>query len=215
MKKIRINLVSFLLIASVIALLIIEVFQMLQLYDRKTIQLKNNISRCLEKIAFKHEKAEDYKQYMQIVNRDFSGQYRDIIKQEFKNLLPTQESISIQDTNILVRGKIEPYIIIRGKAVDSLSGVSSEQRSMIRDVRQLRELFTHSRNGVMHQDSSELSIQIDQKLMQQIFKKAKFVNELMLQAFKENVYHAPKERIDIHFRILSFAKHEEMVITCN
>ena len=199
MKKIRINLVSFLLISSVISLLIIEVFQMLQLYDRKTIQLKNNISRCLEKIAFKHEKAEDYKQYMQIVNRDFSGQYRDIIKQEFKNLLPTQESISIQDTNILVRGKIEPYIIIRGKAVDSLSGVSTEQRSMIRDVRQLRELFTHSRNGIMHQDSSELSIQIDQKLMQQIFKKAKFVNELMLQAFKENVYHAPKERIDIHF----------------
>ena len=199
MKKIRINLVSFLLISSVIALLIIEVFQMLQLYDRKTIQLKNNISRCLEKIAFKHEKAEDYKQYMQIVNRDFSGQYRDIIKQEFKNLLPTQESISIQDTNILVRGKIEPYIIIRGKAIDSLSGVSTEQRSMIRDVRQLRELFTHSRNGIMHQDSSELSIQIDQKLMQQIFKKAKFVNELMLQAFKENVYHAPKERIDIHF----------------
>ena len=179
--------------------MIIEVFQMLQLYDRKTIQLKNNISRCLEKIAFKHEKAEDYKQYMQIVNRDFSGQYRDIIKQEFKNLLPTQESISIQDTNILVRGKIEPYIIIRGKAIDSLSGVSTEQRSMIRDVRQLRELFTHSRNGIMHQDSSELSIQIDQKLMQQIFKKAKFVNELMLQAFKENVYHAPKERIDIHF----------------
>ena len=62
--------------------------------------------------------------------------------------------------------------------MDSLSGVSSEQRSMIRDVRQLRELFTHSRNGVMHQDSSELSIQIDQKLMQQIFKKAKLADGL-------------------------------------
>jgi len=127
MKKIRFSLASILLIISVLCLLLIQAFQMIQLYDRKTTQFRNNVHNSLDKIAFRHEKAEDLRRYLQIVNHDFSGHYRDVLRQEFKNLISTNESIEIEDTSLFVNGKIENYLIIRGKAYDSISGVTAEQ----------------------------------------------------------------------------------------
>ena len=56
--------------------------------------MKNSIfSHC-----FSTRKAEDY-QYMNIVNDDFSVQYKEILKTEFGNLVPTQ-NITTTDTVI-------------------------------------------------------------------------------------------------------------------
>ena len=89
-----------------IALLVIQAFQTAQLYDRKSTQFKTNLNTSLERIAIRHEKAEDIRRYMHIVDRDFSGQYKDILKEEFKQLLSAQESISIQDTAIFEKGEL-------------------------------------------------------------------------------------------------------------
>jgi len=199
MKKIRFSIATWLLTFSVISLLIIQAFQMLQLYERKTIQFKNNLHNCLDKIAFRHEKAEDMRRYLSIVNRDFSGHYKDVLKQEFKNLLSSQESISIQDTNVIVNGKLEDYLVIKGKAFDSISGVSTEQKVLARDVREIRDLFKGKSAQISGNDTSIISIQLNQKVLQQIFKKAKFINEMMIEAFKDNVYETPQRRIDAIF----------------
>jgi two-component system, OmpR family, phosphate regulon sensor histidine kinase PhoR len=198
MKKIRLSIASILLGLSVVSLLIIQAFQMLQLYERKSTQFEQNQSTCIDKIAFRHEKAEDIRRYMQIVNRDFSGQYKDILKEEFQNLLSAKESISIRDTNILINGKIEEYLVIKGKAYDSISGVVAEQKVLARDVREIRDLF-QPQSGIQNGDSTRISIQLNQKVLQQIFKKAKFVNELMMQAFRDNIYQTPERRIDALF----------------
>ena len=50
---------------------------------RRKKELSSEILAFQNQIAFKHEKAEDYKRYMQIINKDFSVQYQDILKSEF------------------------------------------------------------------------------------------------------------------------------------
>lgn len=188
-----------LVVLAMIALLVIQVFQTAQMYDRTNIRLNNNLSTSLERIAIRHEKAEDIRRYMHIVNRDFSGQYKDILKQEFQQLLSSQESISIQDTAIYENGELLNYLVIKGKSYDSISGVSTEQKVLARDVRQLRDLFDKHNKKIPTSDSVKLAIQLDQRVMQQIFKKAKFVNDMMVEAFRDNVYESPAQRIDVVF----------------
>lgn len=199
MRKIRVNLIVVLVVISLLALLVIQAFQTIQLYDRKASQFENNLSTSLERIGIRHEKAEDIRRYLQIVNRDFSGQYKDILKEEFKHLLSSQESISIQDTSIFENGEMQNFLVIKGSAYDSLTGLSTEQRVMARDVRQLRDLFDKQKKQIPHNDSIKLAIQLDQRVLQQIFKKAKFVNDMMVEAFRNNVYEDPSKRLDVVF----------------
>ena len=199
MKKIRVNLILVLVIIALLALLVIQAFQTLQLYDRKSTQLETNLATSLERIAIRHEKAEDIRRYLHIVNRDFSGQYKDILKEEFKDLVSAKESISIKDTFLFEQGERQNYLIIKGSSFDSITGLSTEQKVLARDVRQLRDLFDKQNKQIPHNDSVRLSIQLDQRVMQQIFKKARFVNELMVETFRNNVYMEPEKRIDIAF----------------
>ena len=199
MKRIRVNIIILLLAISVLSLLIIQSFQVSQLYERKLTQFNNNLKTSLERIAIRHEKAEDIRRYMKLVNNDFSAQYKDILKQEFQNLIPKNESVSIADTTIYEKGKKLSYLIIKGKAVDSLSGVSTEQKVYARDVRELKDLFDKSSNPLPANDSMKISIQLDEQVLQQVFKKARFVNDMMIQAFRDNIHKDQSKRIDIAF----------------
>jgi len=186
-------------VAALLALLVIQAFQTIQLYDRKSTQFETNLSTSLERIAIRHEKAEDIRRYMHIVNRDFSGQYKNILKEEFKHLVSAEESISIMDTTLFENGEMQNYLIIKGKSYDSLTGLTTEQKVLARDVRQLRDLFDKQKKQIPHNDSIKLAIQLDQRVLQQIFKKAKFVNDMMVEAFRNNVYEDPAQRIDAAF----------------
>ena len=188
-----------LVVVAMLALLVIQAFQTAQLYDRKSTQFKSKVSNTLERIAVRHEKAEDIRRYMHIVNRDFSGQYKDILKEEFQNLLSTKESISIEDTSIYENGKLQNYLVISGKSFDSLSGLSAEHKVIARDVQQVQDLFNQKTKKIVRSDSAAVSIQLDQRVLNQIFKKAKFVNEMLIEAFRFNVYEEPEKRIDIEF----------------
>ena len=182
-----------------VALVIIQAFQTSQLYYRTSSEFNEHFSTILDRIALRHEKAEDIRKYLQIANKDFGVKYKDILKEEFKNLLSVKESISIEDTAIFENGEMQNYLIIKGQTFDSISGVTAEQRVLARDVRQLRDLFSRKSNGPISQDSVQLAVQIDQRVIQQIFKKARFVNELMIEAFRNNVYEDPSKRLDLVF----------------
>lgn len=182
-----------------VALIIIQVFQASQLYDRKSSQFNERFTTVLDRIAFRHEKAVDIRNYLQLANQDFGLRYKDILKEEFKTLLSAEESISIQDTSIYENGEMQNYLIIKGKSYDSITGLTAEQRVLARDVRQLRDLFNKNPKGGIDKDSLKLAVQLDQRVIQQIFKKARFVNEMMLNAFRSNVYEKPSDRLDISF----------------
>ncbi|MDG2440539.1 MAG: hypothetical protein P8M19_02615, partial [Crocinitomicaceae bacterium] len=198
MKQIRVHFILIIVIAAMLALLVIQAFQTTQIYDRKSDEFKQRFSTTLDRIALRHEKADDLKRYMHVMDKDFSGKYKDILKEEFGNMLATREEISIQDTAIFNDGEFEDYLIIRGKTYDSISGLSAEQTVLARDVRKLRDLLQNGSQTV-YQDSINLTIQLDQRVVQQIFKKAHFVNEMMIDAFRNNVYEDPKDRLDLTF----------------
>ena len=206
LKKIRVNLIVVLVILALMALLVIQIFQTLQLYDRKARQFDVNLHTALERIAIQHEKAEDIRRYMQIVNEDFSIQYKDILKKEFKHILSSQESISIKDTIIYEQGSPKSYLIIKGKTIDQTTGVTAEQRIIAKDIRKIQDLM-HGGNKRLSSSKSEIAIQLDQRVLEQIFKKAKFVNEMMLQAFRNNEFAKAQDRINLAF-LDSIIAHE-------
>lgn len=190
-----------------VALLLIQFFQTAQLYDRKSTEFKGKVKTLLERIAIRHEKADDIRKYMHVMNRDFSGQYKDILKEEFQNLLAAKGSVSIKDTTLITNGKVENYLIIQGKSFDSISGLTAEQKVLARDVRQLRQLFNRESGVLPKSDSVSVAIQLDQRVMQQIFRKAKYVNDMMVEAFRDNVYDEPAKRVDVEF-LDSIISHE-------
>ena len=199
LKKNKISLAVLLLALSIVSLIIVQSYQLHYTYNQKSKELNEKIQYFQDKISFRHEKAEDYRKYMNIVNDDFSIQYKEILKTEFENLVPTQ-NITITDTVIFSKGKREEYLVIQGRAFDSIRGLSAEQRVLAKDYREIKDVFQGGTKIIpAAADSGQISIELNQKVTQQIFKKAKFINEMMVQAFKENILETPQQRIDLIF----------------
>jgi two-component system phosphate regulon sensor histidine kinase PhoR len=194
-----------------LSLLIVQSFQLYLNYDQKKKELDSEIITFQNKIAFKHEKAEDYRRYMKIINQDFSLEYQDILKSEFQSLTASNESVSVSDTTIVSNGKREKYLVIRGQAYDSLTGLSTEQKVLAKNYQEIQDVFNSGAGILKGSDSSQLSLQLNQQAVQQIFKKAKYINDMMLEAFKDNVLKGPQQRIDAVFldSIISFEIKKE------
>lgn len=199
LKKNKISLAVLLLALSIVSLIIVQSYQLHYTYNRKSKELNEKIQSFQDKISFRHEKAEDYRKYINIVNDDFSVQYKEILKTEFENLVPTQ-NITITDTVIFNKGNREEYLVIQGRAFDSIRGLSAEQRVLAKNYREIKDVFQGGTKIIpVAADSGQISIELNQKVTQQIFKKAKFINEMMVQAFKENILETPQQRIDLIF----------------
>ena len=200
MKKIRIDILVAIATIAMISLLVIQFFQLSQLYDRKSNEFKSKVKTLTERIAIRHEKAAELHKYLQVVTKDISPEYKDILKKEFQNLLTAKECIMIHDTTILEQGKPQKYLIIKGEAYDSMTCLRTEHSVLARDVRQLKQLFDNTGNQLgVNQSQGRVSQQLDQRVMQQIFKKSKIINEMLVQAFRDNSYVAPEKRINVEF----------------
>lgn len=197
MIKIRINLVITAVWIAMLALLLIQISQTLQLYDRKSDDFTSKVNTVLERIAIRYEKKEDIRRYSSLMNKDVSDQYKDVLREEFQNLFEVKESIVIRDTVLHVNGKLENYLIVTGNSYDSISGLYSQQQVLARDVRQIRELFDGENRSLFHEDSIRAAYHLDQRVMHKIVKKAKYINELMVETFRDNMYLTPEERINI------------------
>lgn len=199
MKKIRVNFVVFAVIVGMLALLVIQAFQMAQLYDRKSNEFKSKVATTLERISIRHEKAEDIRRYYKIINQDFSGQYKDILKKEFQNILPVKESITISDTGIFENGHKQNYLVIKGKAYDSISGILTEHRVLARDVKEIQDIFQNQSKKIVSPKSGAISMHLNQRVMQHIFKKSKFINDMLMEAFRSDAYGSKLNKIDLKF----------------
>lgn len=209
MIKIRINLVITAVWIAMLALLLIQIFQTLQLYDRKADDFQSKVQTALERISIRHEKMEDVQRYSSLMHRDVSGQYKDILKEEFQNLFEIKESISIRDTVINVNGELERYLVVTGNSYDTVTGLSARQQVLARDVRQIHELFDGQKQSLFHRDSIRAAYHLDQRVMHKIVKKAKYINELMIETFRDNMYLEPEKRI--HPRLLDSIIHKELI----
>ena len=197
MKHIRINFIITLVALAVTALLVIQFFQVMQLYDKKSDQLHDKTVSLVERSTLLYDKVNNLNQYLNLSQKDFGSEYKEILKQEFKDLLAVNESVEVKDTNLIRNGKVEKYLIIQGRSIDSTTGVSAEHRVMARDIREVSQVFNRESGAFPKNISYEISERLDARVMEQVFKKSKYISTMMLQMFRENVYESPSERINL------------------
>ena len=198
MKKLRMDVVIGFVASAMIALLLIQFYQVSQLYDRKSIEFNAKVQTLVERIAMRHEKAVEIKKYLHVVHKDISPEYKDILKAEFQNLLTAKSSVSIKDTMLLENGKLEKYLAIEGMSDDSVTGLKTKHQVLARDVSQINEVLNKDMN-LTRSDNNAVARELDQRVMRQIFKKSRVINEMLFAAFHDNTYTAPEKRIDLAF----------------
>lgn len=197
MKKLSLTYIIILTSLALLVLVVLQIYQAKELYDRTAYELNKHIENTISKVAIRHEKASDFRRYSSFFDADFSGQYRSALKQEFRNLVPVEESVSIRDTFIQVEGKEEKYLYIVGKSYDSIADVTTQHSVLARDVSELSHLIqTRKEKGI---NSDDLGYQLDKRVITNLFKKSKYINEIMANAFKNAEYLLPNQRIDIAF----------------
>ncbi|NCU77454.1 MAG: hypothetical protein EBV59_11065, partial [Synechococcaceae bacterium WB7_1C_051] len=111
-----------------------EVFQLNDLYTQKKEQLEEDLSKTIKNVSFIYEREYENRKLNQKEYKDFKAQYRKILENEFEGLLTGRQQVSIRDTTIFVNGKEESYLVINGVASDSITGVSTQQITYIKDI---------------------------------------------------------------------------------
>src|SRR5690554_7995938 len=157
------------------------------------------MDNVLSKVAIRHEKASDLERYTSFFGKDFSGQYKMALKQEFQNLVPVRESVSIKDTLIYEDGRDVKYLHITGDSYDSLTHVTAKHSVLARDISELSTYMKKGAKTTNQQDSNDLAFQLDKRVINSLFKKSKYINEMMISAFRNSDQIKPTERINLAF----------------
>jgi len=169
-----------------------------ELFDQANDKVETHIENVLSKIAIRHEKASDFRRYTAMFKGDISGQYKSALKQEFQNLVPVEESVSIKDTFIYTNGKQTKYLLITGTSYDSIADVKTTHSVLTRDITELSQLVKLSNEGD-EKDTSDLSFKLDKRAMNNLFRKSQYINEFMVNAFRNVGDLTASQRIDLAF----------------
>lgn len=182
-----------------LVLVFLQLYQAFQLYEKKSEELSSHMDNVLSKVAIRHEKASDLERYTSFFGKDFSGQYKMALKQEFQNLVPVRESVSIKDTLIYEDGRDVKYLHITGDSYDSLTHVTAKHSVLARDISELSTYMKKGAKTTNQQDSNDLAFQLDKRVINSLFKKSKYINEMMISAFRNSDQIKPTERINLAF----------------
>jgi len=197
LRKFRLPYIIVLISLASIVLIALQLYQAKDLYERTSEELEVHIANTIAKIALKHEKAADLQIYDQLLRRDFRGQYRSALKEEFQYLLPVQETVSIRDTFIIREGEQQKYLYISGSSFDSITQMTTKHSVLARDISEMGDVMQTLGSLRTNPEASNLDEGFDKRVISKLFKKSKFINQLMTNAFKDLDYRTPVERIDI------------------
>lgn len=208
MKRIGIKYIVILTSTALLVLVGLQLYQAKQLYNQKSEEFYAHIDNVLSKVAIRHEKASDLKRYSSFFNSDFSAQYKNALKQEFQNLVPVRESVSIRDTIIEEEGRETKYLYITGNSYDSLTDVTAKYSVLARDISELETLIKTGpkKSTPEGKDSTDLAYQLDKRVITSLFKKSKYINEMMVNAFRSADFLNPSQRINLPFLDSMIAK---------
>ncbi len=206
MRKISITNIIYLTSTALLVLVGLQLYHAGQLYEQKSEEFNTHIDNVLSKVAIRHEKASDLQRYTSFFNKDFGGQYKKALKQEFQNLVPVRESVSITDTTIYEDGEARKYLHITGESYDSLTEVSAKHSVLARDISEIGTLIKTGQKKRKNEDSTDLAYQLDKRVLTSLFKKSKYINELMVNTFRSTNFLNPSQRINLAFLDSMIAK---------
>lgn len=185
---------------ALLALVILQLYQAFQLYDKKSEELDTHMKNVLSKVVIRHEKASDLQRYTSFFGKDFSGQYKKALKQEFQNMLPVRESVGIKDTLIYENGRDVKYLHITGESYDSVTHVKAKHSVLARDISELSSFMKQGTSEEKEEkDADDLAFELDKRVINSLFKKSKYVNEMMVSAFRHVNQTMPSERVNLAF----------------
>lgn len=164
--------------------------------NQEVTKFNEKSATILERVALRHEKAEEYRKYQNLLNINFEGKYQDMLRQEFQSALSIKEKVEIRDTVINVGGKELNYLIITGRAIDTLTDIEVQHRVLAKNVKEFHELISPE-NSFTTIDTTGRTVEWDTEEAQNLFRKSKYINDLMVQAFREDLFMKSSERIDL------------------
>jgi two-component system phosphate regulon sensor histidine kinase PhoR len=208
LKRIGIKYIVILTSTALLVLVGLQLYQAKQLYNQKSEEFNAHIDNVLSKVAIRHEKASDLKRYSSFFNSDFNTHYKNALKQEFQNLVPVRESVSIRDTIIQDEGVETKYLYITGNSYDSLTDVTAKYSVLARDISELGTLIKvgAKKSNNEESDSTDLAYQLDKRVITSLFKKSKYINEMMVNAFRSADFLTAPQRINLSFLDSMIAK---------
>ena len=214
MKKIKLPQILVLVSSALLFLVGLQLKNALDLFEQTNEEFETHLENVLSKVAIRHEKASDFRRYTTMFKGDISGQYKNALKQEFKNLVPVEESVSIKDTFIFANGEQSKYLLITGNSYDSLADVKTTHSVLTRDITELSQLVKVSGKNVP-QDTSDLSFKLDKRAMNNLFRKSQYINDFMINAFRNVGDLTASQRIDLAFldSIISNTLKTEKLLT--
>lgn len=198
MRKIKLPHIVILISCALLFLVGLQLKNAFDLFDQTNDEFETHIENVLSKIAIRHEKASDFRRYTTMFQGDISGQYKNALKQEFQNLVPVEESVSIKDTFIYLNGKQTKYLLITGNSYDSIADVKTTHSVLTRDITELSQLVKLSSKDD-EQDTSDLSFKLDKRAMNNLFRKSQYINEFMVNSFRNVGELTASQRIDLAF----------------
>lgn len=162
----------------------------------------------IELIAIRHEKLEEKRKYELLLSENFEDKYYNILKDEAKMHFSIREQIQIQDTTIWINDHDENYVIISGYATDSLTGLSVQHKVLAKKYSKFQELLaTDLYSPNLGDELAIMDMHI--KETRDLLNKSKYINDIIVQAFREDLFMNATERID--FDLLRMVIDEETV----
>jgi len=159
-----------------------------------------------ELIAIGHEKLEEKRKYEMLLSENFEDKYHDILRNEAKIHFSIQDQIEIHDTTIQINDHNESYVVITGFAIDSITGLNVQHRVLAKKYSKLQELIdTDHYFPDVHDDMEIMNLQVQET--RELFNKSKYINDIIVQAFREDLFMKAAERID--YKILESVIVEE------
>lgn len=196
MDKKRQYIIPLFISIAVIVLVAFQLYWLKESIQQEEKDFDEKVKNALDRTAVHHEKAEDFRKYQAIWKQQFKGRYQDLLKQEFQNALSVHEQVEIRDTVITVDNKRYNYLLITGTTIDSLTGLKAEHRVLAKNVKEFKDLLATDNTDVKT-DPNTISLKWNAKQTQELFKKSKYISELMLQAFRNDLFLKATERIDL------------------
>jgi two-component system phosphate regulon sensor histidine kinase PhoR len=160
----------------------------------------------VELIASRHEKLEEKRKYEMLLSKDFEDKYYNILKDEAKIHFAIHEQIHIQDTTIRIDDHDENYVVISGYATDSLTGLSVQHKVLAKKYSKFQELLSSEYfSPNLPKDVALMDFKI--KETRDLLNKSKYINEIIVQAFREDLFMNATDRID--YQLLETVIQEE------
>lgn len=210
-RKNKIGLVSILLFA-IIMMIGLQVFFVRDFIKQERNDYNTKANTLVELIAIRHEKLEERRKYDILLNESFEDKYYDILKDEAKLHFQIKEQIEIHDTTVWVEDHNEDYVIITGYAIDSVTGMSVQHKVLAKKYKKIQEIL--SEQSEQHNFGKGIDIMRSQiNETKDLLHKSKYINDLIVQAFREDLFMKSTERIDYNLLLAVIqeeVKHHDM-----